>query len=158
MTLTADQIRGLTKRWSPLLVRAVSAFYLYTLVWLLLWVVIPSLVMWSPPVLITSGSMEPGIRAGDVVVMGASEGVGLVPGTVVTFRDQAFEDRLTTHRITAAIDDGSYVTKGDANPGPDSTPLTPDGVAGVPRVLVSTVGVPLLWIEQGRYARRWRRG
>ena len=151
-TLTADQIRGWTSKWSPPAVRVVSAFYIYTLVWLLLWVVIPSLVMWSPPVLITSGSMEPGIRAGDVVVMGASDGVSLGPGTVVTFRDQAFEDRLITHRITTAIDDGTYITKGDANPGPDSTPLAPDGVAGVPRVLVSTVGVPLLWIEQGRYA------
>jgi len=151
-TLTAEQLRGLTRRWSPPVVRAVSAFYLYTLGWLLLWVVIPSVVMWSPPVLITSGSMEPGIRAGDVVVVGASDGLRLDPGTVVTFRDQAFEDRLITHRITTATDDGSYVTKGDANPGPDSTPLAPDGVEGVPQVLVSTVGVPLLWVEQGRYA------
>ncbi len=48
-TLTADQIRGFTSHWSPPVVRAVSAFYIYTLVWLLLWVVIPSLVLCLRP-------------------------------------------------------------------------------------------------------------
>jgi signal peptidase I len=149
---TADRLQGLARHWSPLAVRALSAFYLYTLLWLILWAVVPAVVMQWQPVLITSGSMEPGIRAGDIVVAEPSDGIGLAPGTVVIFNDQSFDDRLVTHRITSIANDGSYITSGDANPGVDSTPLVTDEVAAVPRLLVSTVGLPLLWIEQGRYS------
>jgi signal peptidase len=65
-----------------------------------------------------SGSMEPAISPGDVVI---DEGIApweAKPGDIVTFRDPEDESKLLTHRVVSTKDTGShiwFVTKGDAN-------------------------------------------
>jgi signal peptidase I len=138
---------GVTQRWSPLLAYVVSAFYIWTLLWLALWVAVPALILRWEPVLITSDSMAPKVRSGDFVLMSGTR-QHLAEGTVVTFR---MDDRLVTHRIVAVNPDGSYLTQGDANQVPDSTPLDHGNIEGTPRLLVSTVGIPLQWLRQGKW-------
>jgi signal peptidase len=88
--------------------------------------------------------MSPSIGVGDVVVASSHNGRGLGPGTVVIFNDPA-RSGLLTHRIKSVNPDGSYVTYGDANRGPDSTPLHPEQIVGVGRLLVPFIGLPMTW-------------
>ncbi|MGI9647613.1 MAG: signal peptidase I, partial [Acidimicrobiia bacterium] len=138
---------GVTTRWSPLLAYVVSAVYVWSLIWLILWVAVPAALLGLEPVLITSDSMAPQVRSGDFVLM-ADAPDDLAEGSVVTFR---LDGGLITHRVIGVNGDGSYLTQGDANQFPDSTPVELDNVEGAPRLLVSTVGLPLLWVEQGRW-------
>jgi signal peptidase len=99
---------------------------------------------------IISGSMQPAIRAGDVVVAADHDGVGLGPGTVIVFDDPA-SGELLTHRIIAVTDDGLYVTQGDANTSADSRPVSPTQVVAVGRLLVPYAALPRAWVEQGNW-------
>jgi signal peptidase len=67
---------------------------------------------------VMSGSMEPAIATGDVVVNERVSPPEVRVGDVVTFRDPADQSRLVTHRLrSVSVRDGvaSMVTKGDAN-------------------------------------------
>ncbi len=74
---------------------------------------------------VTGGSMEPAILAGDVVVYRR----GLVP-----HRDEAvvFEDdrTLVVHRVVRVDECGGVVTKGDANACADAEVVRSDDVRG----------------------------
>jgi len=65
-----------------------------------------------------SGSMEPAIHAGDVVVTRPIHPLEAHAGDIVTFRDPADGHRLLTHRLRSLQVSGGRVhavTKGDAN-------------------------------------------
>jgi len=136
---------GVTGTWSPLFAYVLSALYIWILFWLIVWVAVPALVLRWEPVLITSDSMAPKVRSGDFVLL-AEASANLDPGSVVTF---TLNDHLVTHRVAVANGDGTYITQGDANPLPDSTLLSDENIEGAPRLLVSTVGMPLLWYQRG---------
>lgn len=136
-----------TDRWSALGGVLLSALYLWVVLWLLLAVLVPSIGLGWRPVVITSGSMAPLIRPGDVVL--SAEAVAVEPGQVITYEDPARDGTLTTHRIVSVDDDGSIRTQGDANPTPDSTVVPPENVLGRGRLLVPLVGLPLLWLSGG---------
>ncbi len=126
-----------------------SLFVISTVVFLAVWAaVLPLLFHWSP-VAILSGSMTPAIDVGDVVVAYPHDGRALGPGTVAVFWDPG-RASLVTHRIVGINPDGTYVTKGDANPQVDSTPLAPEAVVGVGRLLVPLVGFPQVWLAGGQ--------
>lgn len=122
----------------------IGLFVSLAALWLTLLVVVPALAGWSS-IVITSDSMAPTVRSGDVVVAAPHDGIGLGSGSVVVFQDPAGSG-LITHRIAAVNEDGTYQTKGDANQVNDSTPLTPDQVVGVGRILVPLVGLPSIWV------------
>lgn len=109
---------------------------LWSLLWLGVWVAVPALVLGWQPVAITSGSMSPLIRAGDVVLLDPSAPVET--GSVITYPRG---DGLETHRVVDVGDDG-YVTRGDANGAPDRSPVAPDQVLGAGRLVVPLVGAP----------------
>ena len=102
-------------------------------------------------VVITSGSMSPSFSIGDVVVASPHDGRELAPGDIVVFSDPA-RPGLLTHRIESTNPDGSYVTRGDANRQPDSTPLRPEQVVGVGSFVVPLIGLPLVWYWSGAWA------
>ncbi len=63
---------------------------------------------------VQSGSMEPAIMTGDVIIIQEQE--EYLVNDVITFIDN--DDRIVTHRIIKITDEGdlpSYHTKGDAN-------------------------------------------
>lgn len=105
--------------------------------------VLPAVVGWRS-VAIVSGSMRPAIDVGDVIVAEPYRGQELQPGCVLVFHDPGGSG-LVSHRLHAVNDDGTLVTWGDANGEPDSTPIRPESVVGVGRILVPWVGAPSVW-------------
>jgi signal peptidase len=71
---------------------------------------------------VRSGSMEPTIDTGGLVVLKKANGDTLAPGDIITFKNPNDESVLVTHRIVdiETTDQGKvFVTKGDANTEPD---------------------------------------
>jgi len=123
-----------------------------------------------------SGSMEPAISPGDVVI---DEGIApweAKVGDVVTFRDPQDESKQLTHRVVATKDTGShiwFVTQGDANNTKERWRIAATGEIGrvvytVPWVghlavfarsklgRLLLVGIPLLLILIEELVRIWR--
>ena len=137
-------------RFRRFLLSLLGLLVVYVTMSLALSAVAPALGFGWTSVVITSGSMSPPFRIGDVVVASPHDGRGLTPGTVVVFSDPT-RSGLLTHRIESTNPDGSYVTKGDANLRPDSTPLRPEQVVGVGRFIVPLIGLPLVWYWAGAW-------
>ncbi|AXV05082.1 Signal peptidase I [Euzebya pacifica] len=149
--LAADGLTGasLERRAPTIGTFVVALFYLCVLGWLIVCVAVPAVGFGLDPVVITSGSMQPGIRAGDVVMLAHPEDVDhIAPGTVVAFRDPTRPGGLITHRVTGMTPAGDYRTRGDANADADSTPVPADDVVGVAHLLVPIIGTPVVWLEQ----------
>jgi signal peptidase I len=123
-----------------------------------------------------SGSMEPAISPGDVVVDEQIAPSEARVGDVVTFRDPEDQGKLLTHRVVAVRRAGShfwFVTKGDANDSRERWRVATGGEIGrvlytVPwvghvAVLARTplgwallVGIPLLLLAAEELVRIWR--
>ena len=77
---------------------------------------------------VITGSMEPLIPAGSLVVSKSINFDNVKKGKVIVFNNQD-NRRVTTHRVVE-IQDGQYVTKGDANSYNDRYLVTPADVMG----------------------------
>ena len=103
------------------------------------------------PIAVVSGSMEPGISVGDVVLYERHDLSGIEEGKVIVFDDPTIEGGTIIHRVVGIDPDTGWLqTKGDANNSNDSTWVTEDDIKGVGRVLVPFVGFPAAWIQTGR--------
>ncbi|GLW90564.1 signal peptidase I [Actinokineospora globicatena] len=121
------------------------------LFWLVAWCVLPVVISWHSYVVL-SGSMSPAIRTGDVVVVGDLLTDRPAPGAVIAFDDPNHDNHVLMHRVVKANDDGTLVTKGDANAEADSTPVAADAVRGQGRLRVPWVGLPAHWAQTGDWA------
>ncbi len=152
-------------RWSPLfaadgwvlfLASLASRLYLGVLLSLGLIAILPSVLGWNGTV-VQSGSMEPHISAGDVVLTTEFKANQHVPmGGVVQFLSPAAAEpdgveKFRMHRIVAGNPDGTYVTAGDANRDVDSTALEREQITGQARLLIPYVGLPGLWLASGKF-------
>lgn len=97
----------------------------------------------------SSGSMEPAITVGSVVVVRAPGPDTELLGRVVTVDDPARPGSHLTHRIVADHGDGTYTTRGDANGEDDSMLITRDDVVGRGFILVPWIGLPAVWMRNG---------
>ena len=107
------------------------------------------------PFTVLTGSMEPAIHAGDVVVVERINPLDARVGTIVTFRDPEGSGRLITHRVRSLRSRGNVVefhTKGDANNVIERWTVPRDGEIGRVRVRVPAVGHALVLLG-GRSAR-----
>ena len=122
---------------------------LMTLVGLLFWSVAPTVVGWESA-LIVSGSMAPGIHAGDIVVVRPMDAATVVrtplQGAVVQVDNPVRPGELLVHRVVGR-DNGAVITKGDANAARDYVPVQPEHVRGVARLRVPYAGLPVLWVR-----------
>lgn len=124
--------------------------FIYVVANLGLWIAIAVVATGWDPIVITSGSMQPTLRPGDVVLLDEHPTDGLVPqASVISYETE--RDPLVTHRVFA-VEDQAYVTKGDANPTPDTDAVSPDAVIGVGRLVVPFVGLPVVWLEERNVA------
>ena len=141
-------------RWLRRITPALSIlcwFYLSVVAFLFAWVVIVWTAVGWEPMVVTPGSMQPAINPGDIVLSAPPEdGVRLDAGTVITFEDPVRPGELITHRIDTVNPDGSYTTRGDANSSADSYEVTTEELTGVGRLLVPAVGLPRVWMDEGR--------
>jgi signal peptidase len=101
---------------------------------------------------VLSGSMEPTMSPGDVVLVERVDAAAVEPGGIIAF-DRQGEPVPTTHRVIGVTErDGTrlFETKGDANDNPDRQPVRPGQLRG--RVL-SVGGAPVVIPAIGRVIR-----
>lgn len=125
-----------------------TAYWYWVVASVVIAIAIPLASGWSASTVLT-GSMGPLISPGDVVAFADHDGAPLSPGTIIQFRDPVRPGETVTHRIVGLDDDGSYVTRGDANAAADSTPVPPDAIVGVARLVAPHAGLPHMWWHTG---------
>jgi signal peptidase len=86
---------------------------------------------------VLSGSMEPKIHTGSVVIISPAKEYKV--GDIITFGKISKTTTPTTHRI-AEIKDGKFVTKGDANNTADMKEVLPKDVVGKVRFSIPYAG------------------
>lgn len=99
---------------------------------------------------VMSGSMEPSVATGDVVLNRVAAPLDVRVGDVVTFRDPQDETRLITHRVRSVRVTGDlaeFVTKGDANDTTEEWATPVDGTLGVVRYRIPRAGYLLAWMR-----------
>lgn len=114
---------------------------------LVLWIALPWVFLGWTPTLVTSGSMQPLVRPGDVVMIRPATRKDLAANTVVLY-DRPHTGRIL-HRIVEQRPDGTFQTQGDANPSPDSEFVRLQDIRGVAVLAVPWIGRPSLWFYRG---------
>ena len=130
--------------------RAVVAAVLVAVAGLVFLALAPRLVGFSGHVVV-SGSMEPRLSPGDVVLTRPVLPQDLQPGQVLLFPDPEGADRLVLHRLVSFDERGDLVTRGDANQSNDSTHVPISSVIGAAQVGVPYVGLPAYWRSTGQW-------
>lgn len=130
------------------------------------------------PHTVLTGSMEPAIAPGDLVVDQQISPLDARPGDVVTFRDPEDQSRYLTHRVKSVRRSDPYlafVTQGDANNSVEKWRIRPSGELGRVLYTVPWVGhvavfshtrlgfllvfvLPLLLLGLEELRRIWRPG
>ena len=116
---------------------------------LLLAVGLPNLVH-AKSLTVMSGSMEPTISTGDVVVAQQISPMDARVGDIVSFRDPLEHDRVITHRVRVihvVKDKVEFVTKGDANTNTEHWAVPEDGTIGRVAFHVPRLGYFMVWIH-----------
>ncbi len=136
--------------WGRVVVATVARGVVATLLGLALWSAAPAVIGWQPTTVMT-GSMEPRLAPGDVVVTRPVAPSEVRPGRILLATDPDQRGHLRMHRY---VDDGpgdTIITKGDANPQQDSTPVERSAVRGVAFLRIPFVGAPVRWLREGRW-------
>jgi len=130
--------------------RVVVAAVLVALAGLVVLALAPRLVGFQGHVVV-SGSMEPRISTGDVVLTRPVLPQDLQPGQVLLFPDPGEADRLVLHRLVSFDARGDLVTRGDANQSEDTTHVPAASVIGQAQLRVPYVGLPAYWRFTGQW-------
>ncbi len=95
---------------------------------------------------VLSGSMEPAIATGGLVVIGPVAPGDVRAGDVIAFRDGNID---VCHRVLGLREGtpAGFITKGDANPSPDPVPVSPNNVIGKVVVSVPYAGYGLIFVK-----------
>ena len=109
--------------------------------------VLPTFIPGYTSVSITSASMSPTLRVGDVVIAVDHGGAQIEPDSIVVYEDPRKHD-LVTHRVVEVNPDGSYTTKGDMNGNVDPKPIPAANIRGTAQWIVPLAGLPRVWVAQ----------
>jgi signal peptidase len=104
---------------------------------------------------VMSGSMEPTIHVGDVVIDKHISPLDARMGDIITFQDPDDPSRLLTHRVRSVHVTGdtvAIITKGDASNGVQRWKIPADGRIGLVKTHLWRIGFLLFWA-----ATRWGR-
>lgn len=117
---------------------------------------VPVLFQWSS-YLVHTGSMEPSIAAGDVVVGRPFTAEKRVPvGRVMIFDVPAGpgeEPQVRIHRVVESLGQDRYATAGDANASNDPAPVQREDFRARGILRVPYVGLPVVWLANQQYLR-----
>lgn len=138
--------------WGRVVVATLARGLVATLLGLALWAAAPAVIGWHPTTVMT-GSMEPRLAPGDVVVSRPVAQAEIRLGQILLADDPDQPGHLRMHRFVKARPDGTLVTKGDANPQPDSTAIDRAAVHGVAFLRIPTIGAPIVWLRDGEWHR-----
>lgn len=92
--------------------------------------------------IIVSGSMEPTLNIGDIVVIRETEKENIKPNDIITFLEDNGQNTIT-HRVTDIVENNGkvkYQTKGDNNNSADDTLITYEEIAGIYQFKIPKVG------------------
>jgi signal peptidase len=113
-----------------------------------LFVLVTPLFGWRTEIVL-SGSMEPAIPTGSVVVSRPVSAEEVREGDIIMFSSPA-GNVLTTHRVVKVeqkSDGPHFATKGDANKGADIDPVVPDQLVGIIIFSVPSLGYLISFIR-----------
>ncbi|MCE4625633.1 MAG: signal peptidase I [Desulfurococcales archaeon] len=99
-------------------------------------------------VVVTSGSMQPGIKTGDIVVIKLVNPRTVSVGDIILYEH---ENGYVLHRVISIDIDGKslrFQTKGDANIAPDPWKVDENEVVGVAILKIPRVGTPILKMRE----------
>lgn len=99
------------------------------------------------PFIVLSGSMEPGIMTGDMVIVRDTDAGNLQKGDVIAYKSG---EAVITHRIIdVKTENGEvrYVTQGDANDSPDQATVKPSDVEGVYKNRIPGMGNAAMFMQ-----------
>lgn len=104
------------------------------------------------PSVVATGSMEPEIKPGDVIIVNQLAGIDTLKiNDVIQFRSETI---LISHRIIDIIEDEKgkgFRTKGDNNSGPDGELVRPQFVKGKVVKVVPKIGWPSLMLKSRKH-------
>jgi signal peptidase len=108
---------------------------------------IPSF-MGYKPFIVMSGSMEPTILTGDIVLARETAAENIAQNDIIAFRTD--EKTAVTHRVTEVLTENgsiSFLTKGDANTGADASVVKAESLEGKFLGRISGVGRFALFLQ-----------
>lgn len=81
---------------------------------------------------IVTGSMDPTLKEGDFIIVRKTDPDEIEAGDIISFYSEEDDVRgkIVTHRVEKINPDGSFTTRGDANPASDKKPVRKDQVLG----------------------------
>ena len=88
---------------------------------------------------VNSGSMSPTINIGSLIIVKKKENTTIKFQDIVTFR--TLNKAVVTHRLVGVTDNGSFLTRGDANASNDPMTLNKDNIIGKVVVTLPYVGL-----------------
>lgn len=104
----------------------------------------------NPIVTVVSGSMEPVLHRGDLLVLKGANiselSFGRKTGTIIVYH-QPERDQLIVHRAWKPNSDGTINTWGDANSVPDPWNVKPEWIRGKMVLRIPYLGYPRLWLQ-----------
>lgn len=147
-----DRPGSAVRAWVVLVTNALAKAYCVFLATLAVIALAPALWGWSSYI-VRSGSMEPSISTGDVVVASPlAPDAGVPVGRVMVFINPARPGatELLIHRVVARASDGSFTTAGDANATTDSTTVPRSSFLARGRLLIPDLALPIVWFAAGK--------
>jgi signal peptidase I len=138
---------GAALAWLSLLLVLVARGTRALLVTLVIVSCIPLVSSWSGSV-VRSGSMEPGMSVGDVIIAQPRQVGDAIPvGRVMVFDnpDRSSQHATMIHRVVSNLGNGQYATAGDANRAFDTTPAAKEDFTARPVISVPFIALPLTW-------------
>ena len=93
--------------------------------------------------IVLTGSMEPAISAGDIVILAPTPRAEPKVGDVVAYTGRRFSGEAVgtfTHRIIGGDTQNGFLVKGDANPAPDVQKPTKNEISGVVFFVIPLIG------------------
>ncbi|WEO75808.1 hypothetical protein BJQ94_10460 [Cryobacterium sp. SO2] len=147
-SMVGPQPRAARAGWGFLTIATLSRAYLVLVLALGACATLP-MVTGLTGSIVQSGSMEPLISAGDIVLSEPMEEDTPPPlGLVVSFPAPAGSatEGTVLHRVVGANEDGSLITAGDANQSVDSSALDRTDIISQARLLIPWIGLPAFWL------------
>jgi len=101
------------------------------------------------PLIDYSGSMRPAIAPGDLLITHSVPAPTVRVGQIVSFSDPGLDGKLVTHRVAGVRSSAariSFLTRGDANPTPESWSVTRQASVGTLELRIPAVGRAVAWM------------
>lgn len=103
------------------------------------------------PLIVLTGSMEPEISSGDLIICKQIDGSAVQVGDVLAFFDpDSTGTAVLTHRVTEITEqDGAlaFITKGDANNSEDRTPVPAENLVGAYQFRIPGAGNVAMFMQ-----------